>query len=66
MTREDRKTAPWGLRRRHVICAGVAGITHRAELTHVPASPNGFAPMSSGTLRPANQRAATRTRAEAM
>ncbi len=41
-----------------VICAGVAGITHRAELTHEPGRVRAY--VERARSRPANQRAASR------
>jgi len=41
-----------------VICAGVAGITHRAELTHEPQRVCAY--VERARARPANQRAASR------
>lgn len=42
-----------------VICAGVAGITHRAELTHGPERVRAY--VDRARSRPANRRAASRT-----
>jgi glutathione S-transferase len=42
-----------------VICAGVAGITHRAELTHEPERVRAY--VDRARSRPANRRAASRT-----
>lgn len=41
-----------------VICAGVAGITHRAELTYEPERVRAY--IKRARARPANQRAASR------
>jgi glutathione S-transferase len=45
-----------------VICAGVAGITHRAELTYEPARVRAY--VERARSRPANQRAASRAETE--